>query len=156
MDFLVTYGWIVWLAVILIFVILEVITIDFTSLMLAVGSVGGLVASLFHAPFWLQVVIAAVLSLLLLFTVRPPLKRALQRGGDKTKSNVDALLGLTGVITADFNGKANNVKLANGETWTVKRENLTQPELTEGDHVVVTAIDGSTAIVAPEIRTAKK
>ena len=156
MEFLVTYGWIIWLAVILIFVILEVVTIDFTSLMLAVGSVGGLIVSLFHGQFWLQIVVAAVIALLLLFTVRPPLKRALQRGGDKTKSNVDALLGLRGVVTVDFNGKANTVKLANGETWTVKREALTQPELTEGDHVVVTAIDGSTAIVAPEIRTAKK
>ena len=156
MDFLVTYGWIIWLAVILIFVILEVVTVDFTSLMLAVGSVGGFVASLFHTQFWLQVVIAAVLSLLLLLAVRPPLKRALQRGGDKTKSNVDALLGQTGVVTTDFNGNANVVKLANGETWTVKHEKPTEPALKEGDHVVVTAIDGSTAIVASETRTAKK
>ena len=156
MDFLVTYGWIIWLAVILIFVILEVITVDFTSLMLAVGSVGGLIASLFHAQFWLQVVVAAVVSLLLLLGVRPPLKRALQRGGDKTKSNVDALLGLAGVITTDFNGNATNVKLANGETWTVKHEATNQPALKEGDRVVVTAIDGSTAIVALETRTARK
>jgi membrane protein implicated in regulation of membrane protease activity len=156
MDLLVTYAWIIWLAVILIFVILEVVTVDFTSLMLAVGSIGGLIASLFHSQFWIQIVIAAVLSLLLLFAVRPPLKRALQRGGDRTKSNVDALMGLAGVVTIDFNGKANVVKLANGETWTAQREEPTQPELTEGDRVVVTAINGSTAIVAPETRTAKK
>lgn len=156
MDFLVTYAWIIWLAVILVFVILEVITVDFTSLMLAVGSIGGLVASLFLSPFWLQIVIAAALSLLLLFAVRRPLRRALQRGGDRTKSNVDALIGLAGVVTTDFNGKANVVRLANGETWTAQREEPTQPELTESDHVVVTAINGSTAIVAPETRTAKK
>ena len=156
MDFLQTYAWIIWLAVILIFVILEVITVDFTSLMLAVGSIGGLLFSLFHVPFWLQVLIAAGFALLLLFGVRPPLKRALQRGGDRTKSNVDALLGSAGVITIDFNGNPNTVKLANGETWTVKRAEATQPELTEGDRVVVTAINGSTALVAPEIRTAKK
>jgi membrane protein implicated in regulation of membrane protease activity len=156
MDFFVTYGWIVWLAVILVFVILEVITVDFTSLMLAVGSVGGLIASLFHAPFWLQVVIAAVAALLLLLTVRPPLKRALQRGGDRTKSNVDALAGLAGVVVTDFNGDPNMVKLANGETWTAQRQETTQPVLKEGDRVVVTAINGSTAVVAPEIRTPKK
>ena len=156
MDFLVTYGWIIWLAVILIFVILEVITIDFTSLMLAVGSVGGLVASLFHAQFWLQIVIAAALSLLLLFTVRPPLKRALGRGSDHARTLVDALMGMKGVVTVDFNGKPNIVKLANGETWTAERAQATEPELKEGDHVVVTAINGSTAIVAPETRTANK
>ena len=156
MDFLVTYGWIIWLAVILIFVILEVITVDFTSLMLAAGSAGGLISSLFHAPFWMQIVIAALLALLLLFAVRPPLRRALQRGGDRTRSNVDALQGLSGVVTTDFNGNANLVKLANGETWTVRHEQPGQPALNEGDHVIVTAIDGSTAIVAPETRTAKK
>jgi membrane protein implicated in regulation of membrane protease activity len=156
MDFLTTYAWIIWLVVILVFVILEVITIDFTSLMLAVGSVGGLVASLFQAPFWLQIVIAAVISLLLLFTVRPPLKRALGRGSDHARTLVDALMGMKGVVTLDFNGKPNIVKLANGETWTAQRAQTSEPELKEGDHVVVTAIDGSTAIVEPETRTAKK
>jgi membrane protein implicated in regulation of membrane protease activity len=156
MDFLTTYAWIIWLVVILVFVILEVVTIDFTSLMLAVGSVGGLIASLFHLPFWLQIVIAAVIALLLLFTVRPPLKRALGRGSDHARTLVDALMGMKGVVTVDFNGKPNIVKLANGETWTAQRAQTTEPELKDGDHVVVTAINGSTAIVAPEIRTAKK
>jgi membrane protein implicated in regulation of membrane protease activity len=156
MDLLTDYAWIIWLAVILIFVIIEVVTVDFTSLMLAVGSLGGLIASLFHAPFWLEVVVAAVIALLLLLTVRPPLKRALGRGGDRTRSNVDALMGQAGVIAIDFNGRPTTVKLANGETWTVARAQPTDPELKEGDHVVVTAIDGSTAIVAPETRTANK
>jgi membrane protein implicated in regulation of membrane protease activity len=156
MDFLVTYAWIIWLAVILVFVILEVITIDFTSLMLAVGSVGGLILSLFHLPIWLQVVVAAVIALLLLFTVRPPLKRALGRGSDHARTLVDALMGMKGVVTVDFNGKPNTVKLANGETWTAQRAQTTEPELKEGDHVVVTAINGSTAIVAPAERTTKK
>jgi membrane protein implicated in regulation of membrane protease activity len=156
MDFLVQYAWIIWLAVILIFVIIEVVTVDFTSLMLAVGSLGGLVASLFRLPFWLQVVIAAVIALLLLLTVRAPLKRLLRRGGDRTKSNVDALIGQTATVVLDFNGKPRLGKLANGETWTVQRAETTQPALKEGDHLVVTAINGSTAIVAPAERTANK
>jgi membrane protein implicated in regulation of membrane protease activity len=156
MDFLVHYAWTIWLAVILIFVIIEVVTVDFTSLMLAVGSIGGLIVSLFRLPFWLQVIVAAVIALLLLLTVRPPLKRALQRGGDKARSNVDALTGQTGTVVLDFNGKPTLAKLANGETWTVKRAEATGPEFTEGDRVVVTAINGSTAIVEPAERTTKE
>ncbi|MEJ1230662.1 MAG: hypothetical protein WDM88_08780 [Galbitalea sp.] len=45
MDFLQTDGWIVWLVLILLFVIIEVVTVDFSSLMLAVGSVGGLISA---------------------------------------------------------------------------------------------------------------
>ena len=95
-DFISMYAWIFWLALILFFVIVEVITVDFTFLMLAVGSLGGLVAGLFGAPWWLQAIIAAILALVLLFFVRPALKRALRRGADNTPTNVEALLGLSG------------------------------------------------------------
>jgi membrane protein implicated in regulation of membrane protease activity len=156
MEFLVTYAWIIWVAVILIFVIIEVVTVDFIGLMLAVGGVGGLIGSLFRLPFWLQVLIAAVIALLLLFAVRPPLKRFLQRGGDRAKTLVDALIGQTATVVLDFNGKPNLAKLANGETWTVQREGDKSSTLKEGDHVVVTAINGSTATVAPETRTTTK
>jgi membrane protein implicated in regulation of membrane protease activity len=156
MDFIQSYAWIIWLVLILVFVIVEVITVDFTSLMLAVGSVGGLILGLIPGiPFWLQVLVAAVIALLLVFTVRPPLKRLLQRGGDKTKTLVDALQGQTGVVVLDFNGNPNTVKLANGETWTVKLADASNPALKEGDHVVVTNITGSTALVAPAERTKK-
>jgi membrane protein implicated in regulation of membrane protease activity len=155
MDFIQTYAWIIWLALILLFVILEVVTIDFTFLMMVVGSLGGLIVGLFGRPFWAQVVVAAVISVLLLFTVRPPLRRALQRGGDHARSNVDALMGMAGVIAADFNGNARNVVLANGETWTVEPAEASMQQLHEGDHVVVTAIKGSTAVVAPAERTAQ-
>jgi membrane protein implicated in regulation of membrane protease activity len=152
MDFIQTYAWIFWLALILVFVIVEVLTVDFTFLMLSIGSLGGLIVGLFGPPWGYQVVVAGVLSILLLFTVRPPLLRLLKRGGDHTKSNVDALMGLAGPVIADFNGNPNNVKLANGETWTVKLASHADGSLHEGDRVVVTAIDGSTAYVAPAER----
>ncbi|HEX4059040.1 MAG TPA: NfeD family protein [Galbitalea sp.] len=156
MDFLQMYAWIIWLAVILIFVIIEVITVDFTGLMLAVGGVGGLIVSLFRAPFWVQVLVAAVIALLLLFAVRPPLKRMLNHGSDKAKTLVDALIGQTATVVNDFNGKPNLAKLANGETWTVELDGAKSTKLHEGDHVVVTAINGSTATVALETRTTTK
>src|ERR1700712_5208982 len=116
MDFIQTYAWIFWLALILVFVIIEVLTVDFTFLMLAIGSVGGLIVGLFGVPWGYQVVVAGVLSILLLFAVRPPLLRLLKRGGSHERSNVEALIGLRGDVVADFNGKAGTVKLTNGET----------------------------------------
>jgi membrane protein implicated in regulation of membrane protease activity len=152
MDFIQTYAWIFWLALILIFVIIEVTTVDFTFLMIAVGSLGGLIVGLFGVPWGYQVVAAGVIAILLLFLVRPPLQRALKRGGDHARSNVDALMGLTGTVVVDFNGKAGTVKLANGETWTAKLAGAPDTPLEEGDRVVVTAIEGATAIVAPAER----
>lgn len=149
MEFIESYAWVIWLALILVFVIIEVVTVDFTFLMLATGSVGGLILAVVGVDFWIQIVAAAVLSVLLLFTVRPPLLRALKRGGDPTKSNIDALMGIAGVVTVDFEGTAGNVKLANGEIWTARLSPTagTRP-LEAGDTVIVTAIDGATAILS--------
>jgi len=154
-DFLTSYGWIIWLALILIFGIIEVTTLEFTFLMLAVGSLGGLLSGLLGLPWWAQIIVAAILSVLLLFAVRPALLRTLKRGADPALSNVEALLGLAGVVTNDFSGNANHVKLANGETWTAKLSSLLEDRpLVEGERVIVTAIEGATAVVVPAERTA--
>jgi membrane protein implicated in regulation of membrane protease activity len=154
-DFLTSYAWIVWLALILVFGIIEVTTLEFTFLMLAVGSLGGLVAGLIGVPWWAQIIVAAILSVLLLFAVRPALLRTLKRGGDPALSNVDALMGLTGVVTNDYSGSANHVKLSNGETWTAKLSPMLEDRpLVEGERVVVTKIDGATAVVVPAERNA--
>lgn len=155
-DFLAGYAWIFWLVLILVFGIIEMATLQFFFIMIAVGSLGGLISGLFGLPWWVQIIVAAALSILLLFAVRPPLLRRLGRGGDPAKSNVDALLGLTGTVTNDYSGNASHVRLSNGETWTARlTENhpLDSP-LVEGEKVVVTAIDGATAVVAPAERTA--
>jgi len=152
-DFLANYAWIIWLALILVFGIIEVTTLEFTFLMLAFGGLGGLLAGLFGAPWWVQVIVAGVLAVVLLFFVRPALLRALGRGSDATPTNIEAVIGLTGVVTNDFSGNANHVKLANGETWTAR---LTEDRsLIEGERVVVTAIDGATAVVSSAERTAQ-
>lgn len=148
-EFLVEWGWVLWLALILVFVIIEVFTLDFTFLMLAGGSLGGLVAGFFHAPIWAQIVLAGVLAILLLFVVRPPLLRAFRTGGDPTLSNVEALPGLTGTVVKDFADSRGQVKLANGETWTSRLADGLDGELVEGERVVVTAIEGATAVVVP-------
>jgi len=153
LDFLTSSAWIVWLVLILTFAIIEVTTLEFTFLMLALGSLGGLLSGLLGIPWWAQIIVAGILSILLLFAVRPPLLRALKRGGDPARSNVDALIGLHGVVTVDFSGNANHVKLANGETWTAQLVDADRA-LVEGETVVVTAIDGATAVVAPVERTA--
>jgi membrane protein implicated in regulation of membrane protease activity len=153
-DFLANYAWIIWLALILIFIIVEVVTVDFTFLMIAIGSLGGLACSLLGAPLWTQVVIAAIIAVILLFFVRPWLKRVLSRGGDHTPTNVEALFGLSGTVTTEFVDGQGHVKLANGEVWTSKLSQLgPQSALIPGDRVTVTAIDGATALVVPAERT---
>lgn len=155
-DFIVSYSWLLWLGLVLVFVIIEVSTVDFTFLMLAIGSLGGLASGLLGLPVWGQVIVAAVLSVLLLFLVRPWLKRVLERGSDRTPSNVDALLGLTGVVTTEFVDGQGHAKLANGEVWTARLSESSGHRAVEvGENVIVTAIEGATAMVVPTERIAQ-
>jgi membrane protein implicated in regulation of membrane protease activity len=148
-----SFAWIVWLVLILVFVIIEMLTLDFVFLMIAVGSLGGLLSGLFGAPWWLQLIIAALLSVILLFFIRPPLLHALKRGGDPAKSNVDRLIGMSGVVVATVTRTSGLVKLQVGETWTARPApdptGAAPAELVPGEHVVVVSIEGATAVVTP-------
>ena len=144
------WAWIGWLVLILLFLVIEMLTLDFTFLMLSVGGVAGLVADLAGAPLWLQVVIAGVVAALLVLFLRPPLLRRLRRGEDPTPSNVDALIGLSGRVLSTVSGDTGQVKLANGDIWTARAEaSFATLALEPGTRVQVSRIDGATAYVRP-------
>lgn len=148
-EFLSGYAWIIWLGLILLFLVIEMNTLDFTFLMMALGGLGGLVSGVIGLPWWAQIVVAGALALLLVFAIRPPLLRRLKRGGDPTKSLVDALLGMDATVIHDFVDGRGQVKLSIGETWTAKVSPELATPLHVGDRVTVTAIDGATATVTP-------
>ncbi|MGB4135270.1 MAG: NfeD family protein [Microbacterium sp.] len=144
-DLIEQWAWIGWLVLIALFLVIEMLTLDFTFLMLALGSVVGLVVDLVGLPIWLQVVVAAAAAALFILFLRPPLLKRLRRGEDPTKSNVDALIGLRGVALADITRITGQAKLANGDTWTAR--SATDAPIPQGGHVVVTEISGATAVV---------
>lgn len=141
------FAWIGWIALIAVFLVIEMLTLDFTFLMLAVGSVAGLASDLFGAPIWLQVVIAALVAGLLIFGLRPPLLRRLRRGEDPTPSNVGALIAMDGRVASTVTGLGGLVKLANGETWSA-RTTASDSEITVGAPVRVDRIEGAIAYVS--------
>jgi membrane protein implicated in regulation of membrane protease activity len=146
--------WIVWLGFILVCVIIELLTLDFTFLMIAVGSLGGLGTNLLGAPWWVQILVAAVLSVLLLLLIRPVLLRLTRKGADPTPSNLAALYGMSGRVVVPFGETGGQVRLANGETWTAELDASAPPlPLADGATVTVTAIRGSIAVVAPTARS---
>lgn len=149
------YLWIMWLVFVVVCVIIEVLTLEFTFLMIAAGSlIGGLGSNVLGAEWWVQVLAAAAVSALLLFTIRPLLLKTLNRGGEPARTNVDALYGMRAQVTVAFAGGRGYVKLANGETWTARLGRDTEDmHVSEGDRMVVTRIDGATAEVAPEERS---
>ncbi len=154
MDVLTQYGWIVWLVLILVFAIIEVFTLEMTFLMLALGSVAGLVSGLFGIPWWAQFVIAAVVALALILTLRPPLLRMLRRSGDPTRSNIDALIGADAFVVRTVTPAGGRIRLQSGDIWTARLSPVTeQNDVAVGERVLITGIDGATAVVVPTERS---
>lgn len=144
------YLWIVWTVLALLFIIIELLTLEFTFLMLAAGTLlGGLGVNLLGGPWWLQIGAAAAISALLLFTIRPLLLRALHRGKEPVLMNVDALTGMRGRVVAPVTGVSGSVRLDNGETWTAQLGEAHDGALDVGTRVRVTAVLGATVEVAP-------
>ena len=138
------WAWIGWLVLMLVFLVIEMLTLDFTFLMLSIGGLAGLVTDLAGAPIWLQVIVAAAVAAILVLLLRPPLLRRLRRGEDPTPSNVDALIGIGGTVVASVGLHGGQVKLANGDVWTARTET---GDLLPGTRVRVSRIDGATAVV---------
>jgi len=144
------YMWIAWLVLALLFVIIELMTLEFTFLMLATGTlIGGLGVSLLGGPWWLQVLAAAVVSALLLFTIRPLLLRALHRSSGPHPTNVDAIAGLGGRFVTPFRNDIGAARLDNGELWSVIATSESA-QIAVGDRVVVTAVRGAMVEIVPE------
>ncbi|MEV4688206.1 NfeD family protein [Microbacterium sp. LWH3-1.2] len=138
------WAWIGWLVLILVFLVIEMLTLDFTFLMLSIGGLAGLITDLLGAPIWLQVIIAAGVAAALVLLLRPPLLRRLRRGEDPTPSNVDALIGLGGTVVSSVGAHGGQVKLANGDIWTARTDS---GDLQPGTPVRVSRIEGATAVV---------
>ena len=137
---------IVWLVLIIAFLIAESQSVTMVSLWFAVGALGALIAELCGAELWLQIVIFFALSIVLLASLRPSARKYFTP--KITRTNVDSIIGQTGLVTAPINNVTaqGQVKLGAME-WTARS---TSGETIEaGTLVKVDKIEGVKAFVTP-------
>ena len=135
---------IVWLVLIVVFLAVEAATVTMVSLWFAAGSLVALVASLLHAQVWLQVTLFLAVSALLLAALRPMARKHFTPKLSKT--NVDAIVGSRGYVTADIDNisATGTVKLGAME-WTAR--STTGSAIPKGALVQVDKIEGVKAFV---------
>ncbi|MGO3885949.1 MAG: NfeD family protein [Mycetocola sp.] len=143
-EFLTTHSWVIWVSIALILLIVEMLTLDFIFLMMAIGSGVGLVTDLAGAPWWLSIIVAAVTALLLIVFLRRPLRNALHRRGDDPASNVDAVRGSGAVALSVITVGGGQVRLSNGEQWTAR---AAAGDIPAGTVLTVVEVDGAHVIV---------
>lgn len=126
---------------------LELLTLDFTLLMLAIGAAaGGATALIFPGMWWLQVIVAIVASFMSLAILRPTLLEKI-RNEPGYRSSTDSLLGTSGVATTQITGTTGEVKV-DGQLWAARSFDPTV-RILEGQDIEIYDRDGVTLLVYP-------
>lgn len=137
---------IVWLVLMIVFLVAESQSVTMVSLWFAAGALGALIAELCGAELWLQIVIFFAVSIILLASLRPIVRKYFTP--KITKTNVDSIVGQTGLVTADIDNISaqGQVKLGAME-WTAR--STSGENIPQGTLVKVDKIEGVKAFVTP-------
>ncbi len=140
------YAALCWIAAMIIFLIVEANTAALVSVWFAGGALAAAIAALCGGPVWLQTVLFFAVSAILLACLRPLSKRL--TATKITPTNIDALIGAQGYVTADIDNLTaqGTVKLGAME-WTARSAG--GQNIPAGTLVQVERIEGVKAFVTP-------
>jgi membrane protein implicated in regulation of membrane protease activity len=136
--------WVWWVVAALALAAIEIVSLDLILGMIAVGALAAAVVAALGLNIVAQVLVAAIVSLLLLFAVRPIALRHL-KASPQARTNVEALVGAPALVLKRVDQHTGLVKIG-GEDWTARAldpAGVFDP----GVSLTVVRIDGATAVV---------
>lgn len=136
----------VWIIAIIIFAVAEGLTAGLVTIWFALGALAALLAALFGAPLWLQLVWFFVISIATLIATRPLARKFLN--GKTQATNADMYVGKECVVTETIDNIAGTgaVKVA-GKVWTARTED--DSLVPAGTKAEALRIEGVKLIVKP-------
>ena len=138
-----------WLVALIVFGVVEGITVGLTSVWFALGSLAALIAALLGAPLPVQIALFLVVSFLTLLLLRPLTKKYFNK--DLTPTNADRIIGTEAVvIEAIDNLNAHGRVSVAGMPWTARSES--GEAIPEGATVRVERIEGVKVFVSPAVK----
>jgi len=139
-------GYWIWLILAVFFLISEAVTVTMTSLWFAGGCLVALVIGILGGSWGLQVGAALAVSAILLACLRPIVRKHFTP--KLTKTNVDAIIGSQGYVTAAIDNMAatGTVKLGAME-WTARSSDGSK--ISAGTAIRVERVEGVKVIVSP-------
>lgn len=146
-DWLGENPWAAWLTLSLVLGCAELLTLDLTLAMLAGGALAGALTALVLPGAWvIQILVAVIASVAMLFLLRPTLLRRV-RSMPGYRSSLSKLVGSPGTVTAEVTGEGGEVKVE-GQVW---RARPVDPQmlLPPGASIEVYEVDGVTLVVYP-------
>ncbi len=135
----------IWLALLVLFVITEVATVQLTTIWFAGGALISLIlAAAGINNIFIQIIVFLLVSIILLFATRPLVKKYINKKSQPT--NADRCIGKQAVVTEDINNLlSTGAAKVNGIEWSARA--LNGELIPAGTTVTVEKIDGVKLIV---------
>lgn len=140
---------IIWLVLLVICILIELATMGLTTVWFAGGSLVAAIASVCHAPIWLQISLFFVVSLVLLFFTRPVAVKYFNK--DRIKTNAESLVGRQAIVISEIdNLEGIGQVTVNGQEWSARSVDDGK-KFPVGAVVIIRAIDGVKLIVDEKV-----
>ena len=137
---------IIWFVLLIVFVLAEAATVTVVSLWFAAGALAALVVSMLSGPVWLQVLVFAVVSVVLLWMLRPIIRKHFNP--KLTRTNDDAVIGREATTMVAINNRmAQGKVMLDGMEWSAR--STTGEEISENTVVRVDRVEGVKLFVTP-------
>ena len=116
-----SYITIAWLALLIILLIIEIITVGLTSIWAAGGALAALLLNILGVPLAGQIIVFFVVTFVLLYFTRPFAVKYINT--QRVKTNYEGIIGKTIRITETVdNISQTGTAVVNGQEWTVRAE----------------------------------
>ena len=133
----------IWVALVIIFAIIEGLTLGLTTIWFALAALVLVFLSFLPIPMMYQVLIFLAISGVLLYFTRPIAIKKFKTGKEKT--NVDSLIGKHALVTKKITEFERGYVKINGQIWSARTDDGST--LDEGSKCEVMRIEGVQAIV---------
>lgn len=144
----------VWLILIIVFLIVEAVTIALVCIWFAGGALIALLAAALHAPVWLQILVFLIVTLVLLFFTRPIAVKYFNK--DRVKTNVQSLIGKQAIVVSEINNLHGIGQATVGHQQWTARSAEDDVNIPVGAVVVIEDIKGVKLIVRDITPTVEK
>jgi membrane protein implicated in regulation of membrane protease activity len=147
-DWLGDNSWALWLSLAFLLGIAEIMSLDLVLIMLAVGALAAAaVAVVAPTLWWLQILVATGISVMMLLLLRPTLL-AKVRNMPGYRSSADKMVGSSGTAISQIDKSGGEIKV-DGQSWSA-RPYSSDVVIEQGTEIEVYEIDGVIAVVYPK------
>ncbi len=130
-----------WLLLFIVLIIIELLTVNLTTIWFAFGSFVAYILSFFVSDILVQTIIFLVSSIVLLIFTRPIVKKFLVN--EEVKTNADMLIGKRCIVTKEITRNETGEVKVNGQYWTAKANK----KIKAGSEAIILSIEGVKLIV---------